>query len=127
MPSIFCTPTSVGLKGRSSSLAKVGWMALVLLPKSSKTSCYGHPKPMLIFPELNQVSNARNLFKSSPGAPSTLVSSTWRLPRLSLVFYIIVFLWLGTLCRVVTILVAVETSDKTQVFARRAGNVGGLS
>ena len=58
-----------------------------------------------------------------PGAPSTLVSSTRRLSRLSLVFCVAVFPWLGTLCRVVTFLVTVETSDMTQIFASRAGNV----
>ena len=42
MPSIFCAPTSIGLMGRPSSLAKVGWMALALLPESSKASCHGH-------------------------------------------------------------------------------------
>ena len=42
VPSIFCVPTSVGLMGRPSSLAKVRWMALALLPESSKASCNGH-------------------------------------------------------------------------------------
>ena len=35
--------------------------------------------------------------------------------------------WLGTLYDVVTFLVAVETSDMTQVLASRAGSVGGSS
>ena len=57
------------------------------------------------------------------GALSTLVSSTRRLSRLSLVFCVAVFPWLGTLCRIMTFLVTVETSDMTQIFASRAGNV----
>ena len=60
------------------------------------------------------------------GAPSMLVSSMRRLPRLSLVFYVAVLSCLETLCRVVTFFVTVETSDMTQVLASRAGNVGGM-
>ena len=40
-----------------------------------------------------------------------------------------VFPWLGTLCRVVTLLVTVETGDMTQVFESPIGsasNVGGI-
>ena len=42
MSSIFCTPMSVGLMGRPSSLAKVGWMALTSLSELSKASCHCH-------------------------------------------------------------------------------------
>ena len=65
----------------------------------------------------------RTRSKIASGVPSMLESSTRRLPRLSLVFCVAVFPWLGTLCRVVTFLVTVETSDMTQIFASRAGNV----
>ena len=56
-----------------------------------------------------------------------LISSTRRLPRLLLVFWgVYVLLWLGTLCHVATILIAVEAGNMTQVLASRAGNVGGM-
>ena len=71
-------------------------------------------KPTFIFPELNRVSNTRNAFQGS----KELQSSKWRSSRRPS--------WLGTLCRVVTLLVTVETSDMTQVLASRAGNVGGI-
>ena len=60
------------------------------------------------------------------GTPSMLVSSMQRLPRRSLVFYVAIFSCLETLCHVVIFLVTVETSDMAQVFASRAGNVGGM-
>ena len=54
-----------------------------------------------------------------------LVSSTQRLPRQSLVFWgVSVLLWLGTLCRELTLLVTVETGEITQVFTSRTGYVG---
>ena len=55
-----------------------------------------------------------------------LQSSKRRLSRLSLVFCVVVLPWLGTFCRVVTFLVAVETSDMTQVLVSHAGKVGGI-
>ena len=60
------------------------------------------------------------------GAPSTLVSSMRRLPRLSLVFCVAVFPWLETFYCIVTFWVAVETSEMTQVLASHAGNVGSI-
>ena len=45
---------------------------------------------------------------------------------MSLVFYVAVLSYLKILCRVMTFLVTVETSDMTQVLASRAGNVGGI-
>ena len=49
---------------------------------------------------------------------STLVSLMQRLPKLSLVFYIIILLLLETLCRIVIFLVTVETSD--MIIKRRS-------
>ena len=56
-----------------------------------------------------------------------LQSSKWRLSRLSLVFGgVSIFFWLGTLYRLVGLLVIVVTDVMTQVLANRAGNVGGI-
>ena len=70
-----------------------------------------------IFSDSNRVSNTRNVFQGS----KELQSSKWRSSRRPS--------WLGTLCRVVTLLVTVETGDMTQVFESpigSAGNVGGI-
>ena len=57
-------------------------------------------------------------------APFMLVSLTRRLLRQSLVFWgVSVFPWLGTFCFKVSLLVTVETSEMTQVFASRTGHV----
>ena len=42
------------------------------------------------------------------------------------VFCVAVFPWLGTFCRVIAFLVAVETSEMTQVLVSYTGNVGGI-
>ena len=60
------------------------------------------------------------------GALSMLVSLMPTLPRLSLFFCVAVFSYLETLCRIVTFLIIVETSDMIQVLASRTANVGGM-
>ena len=65
-------------------------------------------------------------FRVASGAPSTLVSSTQRLPRLLLSFYIAVLSYLGTLYCIVTFFVIVEKSDMTQVLTSCTGNVGNI-
>ena len=57
------------------------------------------------------------------GVPFRLVSLTRRLPRLSLVFCVIIYFYLNILCCVVTFLITIETSDMIQVLASRASNV----
>ena len=64
--------------------------------------------------------------KVASGTLSTLVSSMRKSPRLSLVFFVAVFPWLGTLYCVVTFLVTVEISDMTQVLLNHASNVGSI-
>ena len=57
---------------------------------------------------------------------SILVSSTQKLPRLSLVFCVTIFFCFGTLCHIITVLVIIKTSDMTQVFPSRASNIAGI-
>ena len=59
--------------------------------------------------EDSRIPDARDLFESSlPGCPVS------------------VLLWLGTLCRVGTLLVTVETGDMAQVLTSRTSYVGGM-
>ena len=56
-----------------------------------------------------------------------LASLIWRLPRLSLIFYLAILLYFGILCHAVTFFISIETSDMTQVSLRCAANVGGIN
>ena len=60
------------------------------------------------------------------GISSTLVLSMWRLPRLSLVFWGY-FFGLRILSCIMTILVAVEIGDMTQIFVNRIGYIEGIN
>ena len=84
---------------------------------------YQPSTPTFIFPELNRVSNARNLFKDSLQGTVhiSLINA-----RLSPVLCVIIFPCLRTLCHVLTFHVIVETSDMAQVLASRVGNVCGI-
>ena len=140
-----------------SSVAQAEFIVLASLPKLSKIFYYGHcdrPDCSNYYDYYDFTSrsnchsyrdftghwNRHSSFRNWTGyqlqetcskiaskAPSTLVSSTRKLPRLSLVFCITVLFWLGIFYHVVTFLVIIETIDITQVFTSCAGNVGDLS
>ena len=82
-------------------------------------------KPTFIFPELNRVSNARNSFEGSLRGTVhvSLINAEVAKTVTSLLRCCLL---LKTFCRVVTFLVAVETSEMTQVLASHVGNVGGI-
>lgn len=65
----------------------------------------------------------KTCFKVAFKALFMLILSMRSLARLSLVFCIAIFLWLGIFCCILTFFVIVKTNDMTQVFASHASNV----